>query len=691
MTRTRQENIRLRVIFALVIFFFLVAVARLAHLQLYLGDKYAAIVQKQSSTSITIPAERGMIYDRYGSLVAKNVIVSSLYAYPNDLAEVDSVATYLAKIGGLTRAEAIEKFKLEPRKFRWIKRRLADEEAKQIAADNPPGLHLREDSHRAYPFGLVGKQILGFTDIDNLGQSGFELAYDSMLTGKEGYADIRRDGLRKTYRVEEAALVKPTPGKSVVLTVDWRLQDIVESELQRAVDTFNAKQGMAVFIDTRNGDILAMAHYDPMEKDPEKPTKLRAISDQYEPGSVFKIFTAAGVLDRRDVNYSSLIDCENGAWKVGKRVLHDDKRHGLMNFREIIEVSSNIGIAKYAITVDPEEMFDVYKKFGFGKRLKCGLPGEASGQLFTPPKWNDFTVSQLAMGHAVAVTPLQLASAIGVVANDGELLRPRLILGYVDDQGYVVEEQKREVLHRVVDKGLDSLRAFMRGVVEKGTAKAVNSKMVEIAGKTGTAQLPDLETGRYFQNKYAATFGGFFPYENPTVAGAVILIDPQPMHYGGLTSGPTFRRIVERYAVLNPDLITLPERTLAARSGRVRVTVDLPNFVGRDLEAATQLADVRGIKLRTTADEGTVVWQFPPPDRKVDEGDEVVALVTNPADSVMRMPDLTGLPVKKVSALLTHVGAKFHIRGTGRVVSTSIAAGEPFDPAVPLQVECQPI
>jgi cell division protein FtsI (penicillin-binding protein 3) len=691
MTRTRQENIRLRVIFALVICFFMVAVARLAHLQLYLGDAYAAIVERQSSAKVDIPAERGMVYDRFGELVAKNVIVSSLYAWPNDLAEVEQVARYLEKSYGLRAGEAITKYKLEPRRFKWIKRRITDAESKQIAADSPVGLHLRPESHRAFPFGLVGKQILGFTDIDNVGQSGFELAYDSLLTGTKGYADVRRDGLRKTYQVEEAALVKPIPGKSVVLTVDWRLQDIVESELARAVDTFNAQQGMAVFIDTRNGDILAMAHYDPSEQDPERPTKLRAISDQYEPGSVFKIFTAAGVLDRREVNHRELINCENGAWKVGRRVLHDDKRHGEMNFREIIEVSSNIGIAKWAITVDPEEMFGVYKKFGFGKKLKCGLPGEASGRLMPPPKWSDFTIAQLAMGHAVAITPLQLAAAIGVVANGGELLRPRLIVGYVDDQGYVVEEQKREVLSRVVDDGTDSLRAFMRGVVERGTAKAVNSKMVSIAGKTGTAQLPDLATGRYFQNKYAATFGGFFPYESPTIAGAVILIDPQPLHYGGLTSGPAFRKIVERYAVLNPDLITLPERTLAARSGRVRVTVDLPNFVGRDLEAAKQLAEVRGIKLRTTADEGTVVWQFPPPDRKLAEGDEVVALVDNPADSVMRMPDLTGLPLKKVTALLSHVGVKFHIRGTGRVVATSLEAGKPLDPTVPLQVECQPI
>ena len=293
MTRTRQENIRLGVLFAFVFLFFAVVIVRLAHLQIYLKDKYTEIVNHQSSGRVSIPAERGMVYDRYGQLVAKNVIGASLYAFPNEPTDVAKIGNYLDDLFHLSPGESISKFKLEAKKFRWVKRRLTDDESHRLEASAPAGLYLRKDFQREYPFGLVGRQILGFTDIDNHGQSGFELAYDSLLTGDSGWADVRRDGLRNTYRVQEAALVKPTAGTSIVLTIDWRLQDIVEAELQHAVDTFHAAYGMAVFMDCKSGDILAMCHYDPNEKDPERPTKLRAISDQFEPGSVFKTFTAA--------------------------------------------------------------------------------------------------------------------------------------------------------------------------------------------------------------------------------------------------------------------------------------------------------------------------------------------------------------------------------------------------------------
>lgn len=690
MTRTRQENIRLGVLFAIVFLFFAVVIVRLGHLQIYLKDKYSDIVERQSSGRISIPAERGMIYDRYGQLVAKNVIGASLYAYPNEAADVAKIGGYLDDLFHLRPGESISKFKLEAKKFRWVKRRLTDDESHRLEASAPAGLYLRKDFQREYPFGLVGRQILGFTDIDNHGQSGFELAYDSLLTGDSGWADVRRDGLRNTYRVQEAALVKPAAGTSIVLTVDWRLQDIVEAELQHAVDTFHAAYGMAIFMDCKNGDILAMCHYDPTEKDPERPTKLRVISDQFEPGSVFKTFTAAGLLNADKVDFNRMVDCENGAWHVGGHVLHDDHRHGALSFRDIIRYSSNIGIAKWAITMDGAEMFDVYRKFGFGRKPKCGLPGEAAGRLVPPSHWSDFMESAFAMGHGLAITPLQLATAFSSVANGGSLLQPKVILGQVDNEGFVSREKDPKVITRVCsEKGLDSLRAFLRSVVTDGTAKPVNSSVVAIAGKTGTAQLPDPSTGRYFQNRFVGTFAGFFPYESPVIAGAVVMIDPQPIHYGGFTSGPTFRHIAERYAVLNPDLITLPDRMLAAGKPSPDSTLSTPNFVGWDISSAAKLAEARGVHMRSTAAEGTVVWQYPPADKSIPAGEEVLAAVSNPADSAMRMPDMTGLALKKVSAFLSYAGVHFNIRGSGRVVRQSIPPGELITAAKPCVVECQ--
>lgn len=690
MTRTRQERIRLGVIFIVIVLFFAVAVTRLVHLQVYEHDKYSAIVDKQSSGRVSIPAERGLVYDRNGQLVAKNVIGSSLYAYPSNSEQLRSTAAFLDRYCKLNPGESISKFKLDVDRFRWIKRRITDAEARQIESLAVPGLYLRTESQREYPFGTIGKQILGFTDIDNRGQSGMELNYDSILTGTNGFADIRRDGLNQTYRIKEEALVKPVAGNSVVLTVDWRMQDIVEEELRRAVDTCGAVRGMAVFVDCNNGDIVAIAHYDTQEEDREKPTKLRALNDQFEPGSVFKVFTAAGVFDAGIVNFNRMIDCENGAWRLKGHTLHDDKRHGLLNFREIIELSSNIGIAKWAIEVDGDEMFDVYKRFGFGKRLRCGLPGEAPGRLVPPGKWSDYNIAAVAMGHSIAVTPLQLTAAMAAVANGGDLIRPHVILGHVDGEGRVHRDIDRPVIDRVVENtSLDSLKAFLRGVVERGTAKAVNSEVVTIAGKTGTAQLPDTVNKIYFQNKFVATFAGFFPSEAPVIAGAVILIDPQPIHYGGLTSGPAFRRIAERYALVNSGLLSLPEKSFAEKDRPTDSATTSPDMIGMSRELAQSIADERGIALRSTAAEGTVVWQYPPPGRMVYKGDELLIAVSQPGDSVMRMPDMTGLGVRKASAFLTFAGVRYAVKGSGRVVSQSIEAGEMLTPDSNCQVECE--
>lgn len=692
MSRTRQENRRLGFLFVIVALFFAVFVGRLVHFQILLNEPYNAIVERQSSGKLTIPAERGLIYDRNGQLIAKNVIGSSLYAYPNTPGETDSVARYLDRFFGLSAGTARQEYKLESKRFRWVKRRLSDGEARRIESDAQPGLYLRKDFQREYPFGLVGKQIIGFTDIDNQGQSGFELAYDSVLSGKAGLADIRRDGLRNTYRVNEQALLKPTSGTSLVLTVDWRLQDIVEQEVKHVTDTFRAQAGMGVFIDCNTGDILAICHYDPLEANPDRPTKLRAISDQFEPGSVFKAFTAAGVMDLEEIDFNRQIYCENGAWDMGQRVLHDDHKHGWLTMREIIEVSSNIGIAKWAIQRDGSELFDTYRRFGFGKRPKCGLPGEAAGRLVPPSKWSDYNIAAFAMGHSIAVTPLQLANAFAAIANGGELLRPRLVMGQVDDKGYVVTDKAREVIGQVMKNGsLDSLQGFLRGVVERGTAKVINSKVIELAGKTGTAELPDLENGGYFKNKFVASFAGFFPYRAPAVAGVVMLVDPQPIHYGGYTSGPAFKRIAERYAALNPELFTSAGGSLAEKPAGLDSTIQIPNFVGQSLTLAAKLAEYRGVKLRSSVAEGTVVWQFPPPQKLAFKGDEVIVEVVSPADSLVRMPDMTGLPVRAVTAVLHRAGVAFTIRGSGRVVSQSVPPGEPLRSDTMCQVECQPL
>jgi cell division protein FtsI/penicillin-binding protein 2 len=686
-----MERIRLGLLLISVVLFLGVAIARLVQFQIVDSDELSAIVEKQSTGRIPIPAERGMIYDRYGRVVAKNVTRQALYAHPSSNAEVTAVAAYLEKIFNLRRGEAVKKFKLEANRFRWIERRLEDRLADRIEKEAPSGLFLRTDLTRQYPFGLVGRQVLGYTNIDNEGLSGFELAYDSMLSGTNGYADINRDGQRNTYRIREQALLKPDPGQSVVLTIDWQFQEIVEQELAAAVDSFNAQLGMATFLDCTTGEILAIAHYDPQEKDPEHPTKLYAISDQFEPGSAFKPFTAAALLDAGVINFNQTVYCENGLWHIGRRTLADDKKHGFLNFRQIIELSSNIGLGKCAQLVEGPALIDTYRKFGFGKRTGLGFPGEAKGSMRPPQVWSDYNVAALAMGHSVATTCLQMSNAMAAIANGGQLHEPRLVLGYVGEDGYVRRTGEPKDIGTALNKSsADSLRTFMRGVVENGTGKLVNSEFVNIAGKTGTAQLPNLEQGGYYQHKFMASFCGFFPAEAPTIVGIVALKDPHPITYGGLTSGKAFRHIAERYTISHPDIFAAAERVCDKREQPATLTVEVPNFVGRDIYQARLLAKSHSVNLKSDSTRGVVVWQYPAADRQILSTDEVVLAVAPPGGSRPAMIDLRGATIRRATAFLEYMGMPYSIVGSGFVSEQSVLPGQPVAADTNCQLICGP-
>jgi len=689
MKRTRQEQIRLAVVYALIGLFFIIATARVIQFQVFLEPRYSAIVERQSSGKIPIPAERGVLFDRTGRVLASNVTLRSLYAHPIDRKQLNKVAAYLEDLFDLPKGTAIKKYGLSVNRFRWIKRMISDDKARRVEASAPPGLALRNERRRSYPMGTVGKQVIGFTDIDNKGQAGFEYSLNTELSGTNGWADFRRDGLQNTFRVNETALVKPVPGKSYVLTIDVRLQEIVEEELKRTVDKHNAKSGMAVFLDCENGDVLAAAHYDPNEKYPDRPIKLRAITDQFEPGSIFKAFTAGVLLDEHDIDFDDTTYCEMGKWKVGGRWLHDDHELGWLTFRQIMEMSSNIGVAKYAIELGGETMFENFERFGIGSKTGIQLPGEASGSLMPPPRWSDYNIAAMAMGHSVATTAMQMAVAFNAIANGGELLQPQLVLGEVDADGRVINRRHRKVERRVLSReAADSLRAILCGVVEHGTAENLKSSTITLAGKTGTAQIPDLVNKRYYQNRFMASFAGFFPAESPLIAGIVVIEDPQPVHYGGWTAGPAFKNVAEKFAVLHPELLTVPERLLVERK-KSEGLVDTPDLIGRTLAVAKKLAAEKQLVFRADADTGFVVWQYPAAERLIFEGDEVIA-VTGQPDNAAKLINMQGMSVREVTAYLTHCGIDFEISGNGRVVKQSLRPGTVLSGETFCRLECRP-
>ncbi len=690
MNRTKLERVRLGTILVFIIVFFVTALARLIHLQIILGPGYSRIVERQSSGKIPIPAVRGFIYDRNGKLVANNIYASSIYANPSDKEELWAVSGYLEKLYNLPMGGAVKKFGLGIDKFRWIDRTISDRLAEKIAENAPAGLYLRQETLRKYPYGRVGRQVLGFTDIDNQGSAGIELSFDSVLSGTKGWADIRRDGLRNTFRVKEQALVKPVPGQSVVLTIDWRFQEIVEKELRGAVEKYNAKSGMAAFVDCQSGEVLAMAHFDPGETNPDKPVKLRAIADQFEPGSSFKIYSAAALLDADAVDFSDTLYCEMGEWKIGRRTLHDSEEHGWLNFRGIFELSSNIGIAKEAITIGGEDIIEEAKGFGIGRKTGINLPGEASGSIARPGVWSEFNVATLSIGHGVSVNTLQLAMGAAAIANGGTLYKPQIIAGYVDDMGQVAQRTRpEEAGHPLKESSADSLRAFMRGVVEHGTAEPANSKVVALAGKTGTAQMVNFESGGYLSGKYMASFIGFFPYEKPLIAGAVVLENPSPVSYGGWTAAPAFQKMAERYSVMNPDLFADQNRLVTQQSDRMANTTEAPNLIGRDVGLALALASEHKLELRSDSREGVVVWQYPPADRLIMNGDVILVAVESAIDKQSKtVANLKGLSIRQASAYLSHLGINFKVDGYGAVVSQSLMPGEIVEANAECRLAC---
>jgi cell division protein FtsI/penicillin-binding protein 2 len=662
---TKIKKSRVILLYILVTLAWCAVVYRLFEIQIVHGREYGEKALKQSTGKVEVKAERGLIFDRKGRQVAVNVIRNSLYAYPSGRLEINKIHGYLDRLYNKSAGSSRRKYHLKSGKFRWIDRELSDGIAAAVKRDSVPGLYIRKELQRDYPFPDVGRQLLGCTDIDSRGLSGLEFGCDSILSGRPGLIDYLRDAHRNTYRIKEIPLIEPVPGHSIVLTVDWYFQEIVEEELKTAVEEYDALEGSAIFLDCNTGEILAAADYIAGGK--TDAVKLRAVSNCFEPGSAFKVFTTAALIEENLVDAEEKIECGNGIWKVGRRILHDDKKYDSLNFQEIFELSSNIGMAKLAQRLGGEKLLEIARRFGFGEMCFVGLPGEQSGSIGQPGVWSEYNIASLSIGHAISVTPLQLVAAAAAVANGGRLYRPSIIRGIINNEGKLIKKDGRELIARVIKAGsAERLRSFMVGVVERGTATPVCSDIVSIAGKTGTAEVPDLENGGYMKNKFTASFLGFFPAEKPRVAGIVVLHQPEPIHYGGYTAGPAFRKMAERYAIANSEFLR-PESRLCAESDRSNMK-EIPDLVGRDISLAYKIAEEERISLATNDTSGLVIWQYPPEGRRI-PGSDIVAIIAQRDDnSPMTMLDFSGMKVRTAMAVLDYQDIDFEIVGDGMVI-----------------------
>lgn len=536
-------------VFLFFILFLLFCVGRLFYIQLFRSNFLAAIAKKQHNLFVDLEPRRGTIYDTNLKPLAVNVSVDSFYASPIEISDKKKEAIVKQLAPSLNVSPSFLRERLYRKKyFVWLARKISPEKSEYIKSLNIKGVGFIKESKRCYPNGYLASHIIGFAGLDNKGLEGLELGYDKYLKGEMGWALFLRDARQKKLNLWEK-MVLPKDGYDLVLTIDEVIQYIAEREIDKAFRENNARGASIVVIDPYTGAILALVNrptfdlnqYSVVNKDARRN---RLICDLFEPGSVFKIVTASAALEEKKVNEQDKIFCENGAYKIASHILHDHRPHGWLTFREVIEQSSNIGTSKVAQMLGNDLVYKYIRLFGFGSKLGIDLPGEISGIAREPRFWSKVSIGTIPMGQEVGVTALQLAAAISVIANGGQLLRPYVVKEIKDKYGETIKEFSPVMINKVIS--LDTanrVKKILTGVIEEGTGKLAKLLGFSAAGKTGTAQKLE-PNGTYSHSKFVASFIGFAPAEDPLVAIAVVVDEPHPSYFGGVVAAPVFKNVV---------------------------------------------------------------------------------------------------------------------------------------------------
>ena len=539
---------RSKAVFLVFFISLLLCVGRLLFIQIFRSSYLTSIAKKQHNQFVELEPRRGTIYDCNLKAQAFNLSMDSLYAEANTIKDRDkeNIIEKLLPILGVDRAYLRDRL-YRKKSFIWLARKLPPEKSEAIKALKLKGLGFMKETKRIYPNSYLASHIIGFSGMDNVGLEGIERDFNKYLKGTAGWAIFLRDARQKKLDIWEK-MVLPVDGQDLVLTIDEVIQYIAERELDKAFKTFHAKGASIIVMDPHTGRILAMASrpsydlndYSSANKD---SMRNRSICDLFEPGSVFKIVTASAALEEKKITEEDKIFCENGSYKVGGHILHDHRSHGVLTFREVIEESSNIGTVKVAQLLGADTVYKYLKDFGFGSKLGIDLSGEISGMIKPPRAWSKTSISAIPIGQEVGVTALQLASAISVIANGGQLMKPYVIDSVRDEQGRIIKQNKPVLIRKVisVDTAM-RIKKILTGAVEEGTGKLAKVSGFSAAGKTGTAQKLE-PNGAYSHRKFVASFIGFAPAEDPLLAIVVTVDEPHPYYFGGVVAAPVFQKV----------------------------------------------------------------------------------------------------------------------------------------------------
>lgn len=678
--RPDKSHRRALVVVCVLVIWMLCIAARLVHLQTvqHVQLQKEARAQQLHLDSAPGSSLRGRLLDREGRELALSIETDSCFAVPYEIENIEETSTRLASLVGIEAKELAERFRdagQTKTKFIWLARRLDEARAKEILDLGLKGVYMRKEPKRFYPNGSLAAHVLGFVGLDEVGQAGIEQFHNQRMSGDPGKVFIETDAHGQSYESKED---QSRAGQTIVLTIDQMIQYRAEQSLVAAVARTGAKSGTVIVLEPRTGEILALANaptFDPNDAGgATQESRINgALEKIYEPGSTFKIVAFSAAVEEGLVRPEDHIDCQMGSITVAGRLVHDHHAFGSLSIADALAKSSNVAAIKLGLRVGNVRMYDYMRRFGFGSRTGIELPGETAGLLRPVSRWAASSMGSLAIGQEIGVTPLQMATAFGALANGGVRIAPHLVREIRGSDGSIVYTATPEQTRVVSAETARALSGMLEGVTVKGTAKLAQLNGYTAAGKTGTAQKIDPNTKAYSTTKHVASFVGFAPVENPAVVIIVVLDEPAGAYHGGDIAAPVFREIAEQ---ILPGLNVAPDIEL--KSGDVR------DLVAQTGALSTTGARDREEEVRVNKERQSTLPQVVRTNGQSNSGEVVYALASNRA---VLMPDLRGRSVRDAARICAQLGLLLEAHGEGRAMRQSPAAGSELDTGCLVRVD----
>ena len=667
------------------------------------GEGLRQLWNKQAITEIAIPAERGNIYDRNGTLLATNTIDYRMALDPKvpgmTQAQIDSVLATLGRTTGKGKAYYQGILKDAPTRSRYVvlEKTMNSMQKEELANLGIRGVILEENYRRSYTFGSLAAHAMGFVNHEMKGRIGLESHYDKELRGVDGVQQVRKDAFQRVFEYVGAPRKLPIEGYDLHTTIDASIQAILEDELQVGVQRYQANYGTGIIMNPTTGEILAMANYP--SYDPNVPGDINeenrrnfAIADMVEPGSTFKLVTAIAAVEQGVIEDGELFETpEDGAVHIHGLTLRDHDPLGTMNFEEVIQQSSNVATAEIAMRLDNDTFYQYARNLGFGTPTHVDIAGEESGRMAKPFEWSLVSLPWMSHGYELLSTPLQTTQAYAAFANRGNLMRPYLVKEITNSNGQVVEQFQPTRIRRVAKATtLDKLYPVFESVVsDSGTGDLAQIPGLRIAGKTGTAK--KVVNGMY-SNRYRGSFVGFFPVDAPQYVLYIMLDEPKPVGYGGYTAGPIFKQVALRIAGLDQDL----QQQLVQHDNNNNTFAIAPSLLGLSPEQAGDLLESLYIPYDIEGEGEWVVKQHPAPGDTLftkkrlqlqihpksglinPHKDSQTALKVAETNEIERieLPDLRGMSMRTAHSMLAELGLKTQRIGSGTIYAQFPLAGE---------------